>query len=264
MAGQLENKVAIITGAGSGLGRAAAFLFAEEGAAVACADVNRSAAEEVALSITDAGGRAIPLEIDVSMPLDGERMASETLAAFGTIDVLYANAGIPGVGDAMNLDVEVWNRVIAVNLTGVWLSSKYVLPHMVSQGKGAIINQASIVGLVGAAGVAPYAAAKGAIIGLTRQMAVDFGPKGVRVNAICPGTVATPLVTDTYNERARLGIVPENTSVEEGLEQAIERYPIGRLGTVEDVANLALFLASDRASWITGGVYTVDGGYTAV
>ena len=135
---------------------------------------------------------------------------------------------------------------------------------MVSQGKGSIINQASIVGRVGAAGVAPYAAAKGGIMGLTRQMAVDFAPEGVRVNAICPGTVATPLVTDTYNERARLGIVPENTSAEEGLKQAVERYPIGRLGTVEDVANLALFLASDRASWITGGVYTVDGGYTAV
>ena len=178
--------------------------------------------------------------------------------------MLYANAGIAGVGDAMNLDVEVWNRVIAVNLTGVWLSCKYVLPHMVSQGKGSIINQASIVGRIGVPGVAPYAAAKGGIMGLTRQMAVDFGPEGVRVNAICPGTVATPLVTDTYNERARLGIVPENTSAEEALEQAVERYPIGRLGTVEDVAHLALFLASDRASWITGGVYTVDGGYTAV
>jgi NAD(P)-dependent dehydrogenase (short-subunit alcohol dehydrogenase family) len=191
-------------------------------------------------------------------------MASKTLAAYGTIDILYANAGIAGVGDAMNLDVEVWNRVIAVNLTGVWLSCKYVLPQMVSQGRGAIINQASIVGIAGFAGVAPYAAAKGAIIGLTRQMAVDFGPKGVRVNAICPGTVATPLVTDTYKERARLGIIPKNTSLEEGLGQAVERYPIGRLGTVEDVANLALFLASDRASWITGGVYPVDGGYTAV
>jgi NAD(P)-dependent dehydrogenase (short-subunit alcohol dehydrogenase family) len=264
MAGELENNVAIITGAGSGIGKAAALLFADEGAAVACADVNGRAAEELALSITEAGGRALPLEMDVSIPLDCERMASETLAAFGSIDVLYANAGIAGVGDAMNLDVELWNRVIAVNLTGVWLSCKYVLPHMVSQGKGAIINQASIVGLLGFAGVAPYAAAKGGVMGLTRQMAVDFGPKGIRVNAICPGTVATPLVTDTYNERARLGIVTENTSVEEGLEQAVERYPIGRLGTVEDVANLALFLASDRATWITGGIYTVDGGYTAV
>ena len=263
MAGQLDGKVAIITGAGSGIGRAAALRFAAEGGAVLCSDLNEDTAVEVAKAAVESGGLAVAVAGDVSSPRDAERMAAETVAAFGAIDVLYANAGIPGVGNAMDLDEEVWNQVIAVNLTGVWLSCKYVLPHMVSRGRGSIVNQSSIVGLIGVPGTAPYAAAKGGVVGLTRQMAVDFGPKGVRVNAICAGTVPTPLVTATYEERVRLGLVRDQTSVEEGLQRATERYPMGRLGTVDEVANLALFLASDESSWITGGVFTVDGGCTA-
>jgi NAD(P)-dependent dehydrogenase (short-subunit alcohol dehydrogenase family) len=263
MAGQLQDKVAIVTGAGSGIGRAASLRFAAEGAAVVCVDLNGDSAQEVADSARQSGGQAAAVVADVSLPVDAERMVDETKRTFGSVDVLYANAGIPGVGDAMEVEVEVWHRVIAVNLTGAWLCGKYVLPEMITRGRGSIVNQSSIVGLIGVAGVAPYAAAKGGVIGLTKQMAVDFGPKGIRVNAICAGTVPTPLVTNTYEERIRLGLVPEHTSVQEGLRLAAERYPLGRLGTVEEVANLALFLAGDQSSWITGAVFTVDGGYTA-
>jgi len=258
---RLEGKVAIVTGAGSGLGKAAAIRFACEGAGVGCVDIVPESAAATAAAISGDGRRALAVTADVSRPEDAERMTQETADAFGPIDILYANAGIAGIGDAMSMAPETWDRVIAVNLTGVWLSDKYVLPYMVERGRGSIINQASIGGLIGVPGIAPYAAAKGGIIGLTKQMAVEFGPHNVRVNAVCPGTVPTPLVTATYEERA--GIGGAGATVAEGLAAATERYPIGRLGTADEIASLALFLASDEASWITGGVFVVDGGYTA-
>lgn len=262
MGDRLRHSTAVVTGAGSGIGRAAALRFAAEGAAVLCADVEGDAADETAASITDAGGRAMSAAVDVSQPEDARRMAETAVAAFQRIDVLYANAGIAGTGTAADCTVEAWERVIAVNLTGVWLSARYVLPVMVAQGSGSIINQASIGAVVGVPGIAPYAAAKGGVVGLTRQMAIDFGPKGIRVNAICPGTVPTPLVTRTYE--AGGGIASRRDSpAHEAIEQAAARYPLGRLGSVEDVANLALFLASEEAAWVTGAVYVVDGGMTA-
>lgn len=262
MAGRLQGKAAIVTGAGAGLGRTAALRFAAEGARTACVDVDPAAAADTAAAAQAAGGEAIALTADVSSETDVEAMVDATLAAFGTIDVLYANAGITGVGSAADCTLETWNRVIAVNLTGVWLCSKHVLPHMVAAGGGSIINQASVGGLIGVAGIAPYAAAKAGVIGLTRQTAVDYGPHGVRVNAICPGTIPTDLVTETY--RARAGLADSlGADPEEGLRRVVSRYPLRRLGTPEDNANLAVFLASDESAWITGGVHVVDGGLSA-
>lgn len=263
--GRLAGKVAIITGGGSGIGQATATLFASEGAAVVCADIKKAGAEETAGKVIEAGGKGIALKVDVSSPADAERMASETIKAFGAIDVLFANAGIAGLGSAMDIDQKAWNKVIAVNLTGVWLSSKYVLPHMVSKGRGSIINTASIGGLAGFPGIAPYCAAKAGVIGLTRQMVVDYSPKGIRVNAICPGTTPTPLVLETYKGGGgSASIVGKEQSYEDQLKLVAARYPAGRLGTVEEVASLVLFLASDESRWITGAIIPIDGGYTAI
>jgi NAD(P)-dependent dehydrogenase (short-subunit alcohol dehydrogenase family) len=263
--GRLAGKVAVITGAGSGLGRASALRFAEEGALVACVDLSEDAVAVTADQIVGAGGQAVALGADVSVAADAERMTAATIRAFGRVDVVFANAGIPGAGNAMELEEEVWNRVIDVDLKGVWLSSKYALRDMVARGSGTIINTASTGGVVGIAGIFPYAAAKGGVVAMTKQLVADFGLRGVRANAICPGVVPTPLVTDTYEARARAGGSRDvEADARAALDEAAKKYPAGRLGRVEDVAALALFLASDESSWITGQAIAVDGGYTAV
>lgn len=259
---RLKNKVAVVTGAGSGLGRASAVAFASEGAKVVCADCNADAARDIASEILAAGGVAMAVVLDAAVPDDNERLVTETRNRFGRIDVLLANAGIPSVGALTEVEFEHWQRVLAVNLTGVWLANKAVIPVMQEQGGGSIINQASITALVGFAGVAAYSAAKGGVIALTRQAAVEYAEEGIRVNAICPGTIVTPLVTQTYEER---GGVDSKTKMPLGdaLAASARRYPMKRLGDVEDVAHLAVFLASDESRWITGTVMPVDGGYTA-
>ena len=237
---------------------------AEEGASVACVDLNLDGAEATAGACESAnGGKAVALVADVSQPDAAEKMTAEAVAALGGIDVVYANAGIAGTGSAETTTWEEWNRVIAVNLTGVWLSSRYALPHMREAGGGSVVNQASVGGIVGVPGIFPYAAAKGGVIGLTRQMAVEYGADAIRVNALCPGTVPTPLVTATYEKGGGMGQASPDSSAEERLQRAAVRYPLGHLGEVIDVANLALFLASDESRWITGGIYIVDGGLTA-
>lgn len=260
MGGRLAGKVAIVTGAASGFGAATARRYAAEGAAVVCADRAAEGVEEVVEAIRAAGGDAAPAVVDVTDRAATEGLAATARERFGPADVMFANAGIAGVGTAMDCEPDVWDRVIAVNLTGVWLSMRAVLPDMVARGSGSIIATASVGGLVGVKGIAPYAAAKAGVIGLVRQAAVDFGAAGVRVNAIAPGTAPTPLVTETY--AAREGGAAGDV-VAERLEQATSKYPLGRLGTVEEIANLALFLASDEASWITGAVHVIDGGMTA-
>ncbi len=257
--GRLTDKVALITGAGSGFGRASALRFAAEGARVACVDLDADAARRVAEQISEAGGTAVALAADVSAAADAERMTEETLARFDRIDVVFANAGIPGSGDAADTTEEEWDRVIAVNLKGVWLTSRYALPHMVERRSGVIINQASVGGLIGIPGIFPYAAAKGGVVSITRQMAAAYAPDNIRVNAICPGGVYTPLVERSRQKRGLTA-----ATVAEANAAAARHYPLGRLGTVEDIASLALFLASDEADWITGGIYTVDGGRSAV
>ncbi len=262
MPGRLDGKVAIITGAGSGLGEASALRFAAEGAAVVCADMDEASAAATVADIEAAGGRGLAIRVDVTSPADNDAMAAAALEAYGRIDALYANAGIAGVGAVGTTTQEVWDRTIAVMLTGVWLSDKAVIPAMEEQGGGSIINQASVGGLVGVNGIAPYAAAKAGVIGLTRQGAVEYGPKNIRFNAVCPGTVPTPLVTRTYEERAQTSSSGGMTK-EEAFDAMKAKYPMGHLGSPVDIANMALFLASDESAWITGAVFPVDGGYTA-
>lgn len=260
MAGRLEGKRTIVTGAGSGIGEAAARLFAAEGAHVMCADINGDAVAAVAADIGDA---AISARVDVGDPGDCERMTAETVAAFGGVDAVYANAGVAGSGRAGDLDIDEWNRVIRINLTGVWLSVKYAIPHLIDAGGGSLVLQASVGGVIGVPGIASYAAAKAGVIGLTKQMAVDYGPDNIRVNAICPGTVPTPLVRATYEKRGGFSATanaPADASIDELIDAATVRHPIGRLGTVDDIAQLALHLASDESSWTTGAAITIDGG----
>jgi NAD(P)-dependent dehydrogenase (short-subunit alcohol dehydrogenase family) len=246
---RLASKCAVITGAGSGIGRAAALQFAREGASVVLCDLDAQAAEAVA---AEAGG--VGIGADVTSQTDMERVAQTALDTFGRIDALYANAGIAGGGSAHSLEQRDWDRVIAVNLTGVWLSMRAVLPAMIDAGSGSIITQASTGGLVGVPGIASYSAAKGGVIALTRQVAVEYGRNGIRANTICPGTVLTPLVEQTLSERGL---------DDAAMLDAARGYPLKRLGTVDEIASLALYLASDEAAWITGGTFTADGGYTA-
>jgi NAD(P)-dependent dehydrogenase (short-subunit alcohol dehydrogenase family) len=260
MSSRLDQKIAIVTGAGSGIGRAAARRFAAEGAAVVCADISGESAEQTAADARAGGASAIASQVDVSKGADVSRLVDECVAAYGRVDVLYSNAGVGGVGNAVDVDEAEWQRVIGVNLTGVWLCAKYALPHLVAAGAGSIVNQASIGGIVGVPAVAAYAAAKAGVIGLTKQMALDFAPSNVRVNAIAPGTVSTPLVQGIWEQGAGL-VSGGDLAAREAAAAAI--YPLRRIGTPDDIANLALFLASDEANWITGAVYVIDGGKSA-
>ncbi|WP_067679429.1 SDR family NAD(P)-dependent oxidoreductase [Nocardia miyunensis] len=258
--GRLTGKVALITGAGSGLGLASAVRFAAEGAAVAIVDLDTAAATSAAETMVAAGGRALPVTANITSDADARRMIAEVLAEFGQLDVVFANAGINGAGNAADTTEEEWDRVIAVNLKGVWLTSKYALPHLIERRTGSIINQASMGGLIGLPGIFPYAAAKGGVIAMTKQMAVTYGPDNVRVNAICPGTIPTPLV---YQSRVDRGAAAPDADQAALDADAAARFPLRRLGTPEDLASIALFLASDEADWVTGGIYTVDGGRSA-
>ncbi|MEW2354402.1 SDR family NAD(P)-dependent oxidoreductase [Spirillospora sp. NPDC029432] len=256
MTGRLDGKNTLITGAGSGLGRATALRFAREGARVAVVDRDIETAKAVAAEI---GPAALPLAADVTSRAQTEDATRSAIGAFGHLDAVFANAGISGTGTAAETSEEQWDRVVDVNLKGVWLTGRAVLPHLVERGEGVIINMASMGGLVGIAGIFPYTAAKGGVVAMTKQMAVEYGPSGVRVNAICPGTIFTPLVAES---RAARG-VPGRTD-EEANADAAQRFPLRRLGEVGDVAALALFLASDEANWVSGGIYTVDGGRAAM
>ena len=254
--GRIDGKVAIVTGGASGLGLASALLFGREGAKVAIDDLDGAGANRAAAEIAAAGGEAIGIELDVTDAAAVEQAVADTIARFGRVDVLYANAGIPGEGNAASLDRADWDRVIAVNLTSVWLSMRAVLPHMAERGRGAILATASVAGITGVPNTPAYSAAKGGVVALTRQVAVDFAGQGVRVNAICPGPVLTPLFEAAFRERA-----PEDPDA--ALSARAATVPLGRLGAPSDIANMALFLVSDEADWITGAVYAVDGGITA-
>lgn len=263
MADRLRGKVAIVTGGGSGIGEASSLLFAREGAAVVVADRDGVGAERVAAAIRSDGGRAVSSVIDVTSEADVVQMV-EAAHQFGLVNVLYANAGIAGSGRAGDITVAEWQRVLDINLTGVWLSARAVLPDMIEAGGGSIINQASVGGLIGVGGIASYAAAKAGVIGLTRQMAVDYGPDNIRVNAVCPGTVPTPLVRQTYAEGGGFAsTLGERAEFDDIMEKAKARFPLGRVGAVEDIAAMALHLASDESGWTTGTAIPVDGGMTA-
>ncbi len=251
---RLAGKIALVTGAGSGIGRGIAERFAREGAAVGVVDVDDAGAAETVTTIREAEGQAIPLHADVSC--SGEvRAALEVVAGhWGRLDILCNNAGIFWAhrGDTLvtDLDEEVWDHVLAVNLKGVFLCCKYGIPLMAG-GSGAIVNIASIAGLIGRDTAQAYVASKGGVIALTRTLAVQYAARGIRANAILPGRVDTPLVADDY-------ATPEDR------EAFARAHPIGRFGQPDDIAGLALYLASDEAAWVTGASYVIDGGFTAL
>jgi len=258
MADRLKGKVAIITGAASGISRATAELFAAEGARVMCADIQADAVQE---TTRRAGHGAIASTVDVTQPQDIERMVAETVAAFGRLDVMYANAGIAEATNAIDMSMEQWNRMIAINLTSVWLSAKYALPHMIAAGGGSIINQSSTAGLIGIPDIPHYSAAKTGVVGLTRQIAAQYGPQNIRCNAICPSSIPTPLMAGVWETRARKA--NDTSSFEAQQAVVAAKHPLRRLGVLADCANLALFLASDESAWITGVAMPLDGGLTS-
>jgi NAD(P)-dependent dehydrogenase (short-subunit alcohol dehydrogenase family) len=249
--GALAGRVALVTGGASGIGRATSILFAREGAAVAISDINADAGLQVSREIVAAGGRALFEHGDVSSAPDCERVVDRTLREFGGIHVLFNNAGIIRRASVVGLSEQDWDRVMAVNVKSVFLMSRLVVPVMAKAGGGSIINTASGWGLVGGARAAVYCASKGAVVLLTKAMAVDHGPQNIRVNCICPGDTDTGMLR---NEARQLG-EPEDKFLAESA-----RRPLGRVGRVEEIAQAALYLASDAASFVTGTALVVDGG----
>jgi NAD(P)-dependent dehydrogenase (short-subunit alcohol dehydrogenase family) len=254
--GRLDGKVALITGAGSGIGAATARLFAAEGARIGVADLNPDAAEAVADEIEAAGGEARALVGDVGSEDGARSLVAGVTDAWGRLDTLYNNAGVDATGDVLDTGLDDWDRCFAVNVKGTWLCSRYAVPEIERAGGGAIINQGSVAALVGIRRFAAYCAAKGAVVSLTRSMALDLAPRGIRVNCICPGTVLTPLMQTLIRDRG-------GGDLDRGIAMTVEKYPLGRLAETHDVARVALFLAGDDAGFVTGSIYTVDGGMTA-
>lgn len=242
---RLQDKVAIVTGAGQGIGRATALTFAREGAKVVVADLNEETIKTVSEEITSHGGQALPVAVNVAQADSVEAMVKATIDWGGRVDALVNNAGITKDARLQKMTEEQWDAVINVNLKGVWLCGRAVAGHMVEQGSGSIINASSIVGLYGNFGQSNYAATKGGVLALTYTWAIELGPKGVRVNAIAPGFTMTPM----------LETVPEKV-----LDSIREKTPLRRLGDPQDIANTYLFLASDESSFITGQVIAVNGG----
>jgi NAD(P)-dependent dehydrogenase (short-subunit alcohol dehydrogenase family) len=253
MSGRLEGKVAIVTGAGSGIGRVASELFAAEGAAVVVADVDASAAEATAESISSVGGKAEAIPVDVSDEEQVATMVSTATVAFGGLHVMFNCAGIFPSDDGGVLDTppDTWDRVMRVNLKGVWLCCRAGLPAMEASGGGSIVNVASFVAIVGAATAqVAYTASKGGVLAFTRELAVEVARRRVRANSICPGPIQTPLLAELLSDPARR-------------ERRLVHIPMGRFGQAEEIAKAALFLASDDSSFMTGASLVVDGGITA-
>lgn len=247
-------KTAIVTGAASGIGRAAAALLAETGHRVLCADISAEGAADVAAQLCARDLDALGVTADVSNPDATEAMVERAINWTNRLDVVVANAGIMEEGGLLDVSLDQWNRVMQVNATGAFLTAKATLPHLIET-KGALVFTASTVGLSGMKGVAAYSASKGAVVALTRQLAADFAADGVRVNAVAPGAVRTPLSESQFRARAR-----DDAHFEELLEAVIQRYPLSRWGTTEDIARTIAFLASDQSGWITGQVIPIDGG----
>ncbi|WP_223428909.1 SDR family NAD(P)-dependent oxidoreductase [Tateyamaria pelophila] len=252
--GALTGKTAIVTGGASGIGRAAVERFAREGAYVICADLDATAAQALAARLVADGLAVEATETDVTDESSVTAMASMALKVTGRIDTVLVNAGIMVEGDVLSVSLAAWTRVMNVNATGSFLTARAVMPHLIDT-SGTLVFTASTVGLSGMKGVAAYSASKGAVVALTRQLAADYADRGVRVNAIAPGAVRTALSESQFRARAR-----DDTHFNELLAQVIGRYPIARWGQPEEIAEVMLFLASDRSSWMTGQIIPVDGG----
>jgi NAD(P)-dependent dehydrogenase (short-subunit alcohol dehydrogenase family) len=250
---RLKDKVAIITGGGSGIGREAAFLFAAEGATVVVADLNETGGQEVVAALKEKGANALFVKTEISKAASVEELVKTTEETFGKLDVMYNNAGIFPDADGSVLDTseEVWDLVMNVNLKGVFFGCKYAIPAMLRSGGGSIINVASFVALMGAAvPQIAYTASKGGVLSMTREIAVEFARKNIRANALCPGPVETPL-TRTILSNA------------EKRQRRLVHIPPGRFAQPQEIANAALFLASDESSFVNGATFTVDGGITS-
>lgn len=249
--GVLQGKAALITGGSSGIGRATAILFAREGASISIMDSERAGGQSVVQSIVDSGGKAIFVHGDVSKAGDCQQAVQQTASEFGCLDILVNNAGIIQRATVLETDETEWERVMSVNVKSIFLLSKHAIPIMASKGGGVIVNIASGWGLVGGRKAAAYCASKGAVVQLTRAMALDHGSQNIRVNCICPGDIETPMIR---NEAKQLG-----QPIEQFLEEAAQR-PLKRIGKPEEIAQAALYLASDASSFVTGTSLVVDGG----
>ncbi len=247
---RLKDKVAIITGAASGIGKATAKLFAEHGAKVVVADIDKDGGSQTVTQIQNGGNEAIFVETDVTLKVDTEKMVAQTVETYGKLDILFNNAGIAMRLPVAELPEEDWHRCLDVNLTGVFLCAKAAIPAMLKNGCGSIINMSSIYGVVGADVRAAYVASKGGVTNLTRGMALDYAENNIRVNCICPGFVETPLVA---------GVI----KTPEEYQALADKHPMRRLGQPEEIAYGALYLASDESAFVTGIALPIDGGYTA-
>jgi NAD(P)-dependent dehydrogenase (short-subunit alcohol dehydrogenase family) len=252
--GRLDGKVCVITGAGSGIGHASARLFASEGGRIVVGDIDMDAAEKTASEIKDGGGHAWAWQVDVTDELAGKAFAAEVLRREGRVDVLFNNAGIAGVGDVVETDPDLFDRVMRVNVRGVYLMSRAIVPYMIERKAGSIINMSSCIAEIGLARRVSYAASKGAVLAMTKSMQVDLAPHGIRVNALLPGTILTPFVERYLKE--------SYADPEEGMASIRKRQLSHDLGRPEDVASAALYLASDESRFVMASGLIVDGGVT--